>query len=135
MRAGFLSMFRRRAHLHDTRPAPHASANIAVIDAATFEELTAGQPTVVDLWAPWCGPCHSFRPIFETVASEWQDRVRFGSCNVDDSPDTAMLLQVQSIPTVVAFGADGSEIGRLVGVPSRRRFEELVAGAAASSRV
>lgn len=126
-------MFRRSPKPEDAQPALHAAGDIAVIDDASFEELTAGRPTVVDLWAPWCGPCRSFRPIFETVAGEWRDRVRFGSCNVDDSPNTAMLLGVQSIPTVIAFAPDGSEIGRLVGVPSRRRFETFVAEAAATA--
>lgn len=131
--AGSDGMFRRRPHVHEPQPAPHSNADIEVIDDGNFEERTAGQPTVVDLWAPWCGPCHSFRPLFESVASEWQDQVRFGSCNVDDNAAISMLLQVQSIPTVVAFGPDGSEIDRLVGVPSRRRFEAFVADAAASA--
>lgn len=74
-----------------------------------------------------CGPCRSFRPIFDAVAATRGDEVRFGSCNVDESPEMAMLLQVQSIPTVVGFGADGSEVDRLVGVPSRSRFEAFVA--------
>jgi thioredoxin 1 len=126
-------MLRRRRHAHEAATESHAAAEIAVIDDATFEELTAGRPTVLDLWAPWCGPCRSFRPIFETVAGDWQHRVRFGSCNVDDNPTTPALLQVQSIPTVIAFGPDGSEIGRLVGVPSRGRFEAFVADAAATT--
>lgn len=122
-------MFRRR---HRSVPSPidvgaDRRAAIEVIDDDNFEARTAGRPTVVDLWAPWCGPCRSFRPIFEAAAASAGDRVRFASCNVDESPETAVLLQVQSIPTVVGFGADGSEVGRLVGVPSRSRFEAFVA--------
>ncbi|MGH9176970.1 MAG: thioredoxin family protein [Acidimicrobiales bacterium] len=117
-------MFRRPDT--STKPQDRRPAEIEVVDDSNFERLTSGRPTVVDLWAPWCGPCHSFRPIFEAVAATWGRTVRFGSCNVDDSPNTAMLLQVRSIPTVVAFGADGSEVDRLVGVPSRVAFEAFV---------
>lgn len=125
-------MFRRRS-----RPATAVSskstvaASIDVVDDRNFEAMTAGRPTVVDLWAPWCGPCRTFRPIFEAVAAQRGDDVRFGSCNVEENPNVAMLLQVQSIPTVVAFGIDGSEVGRLVGLPSRSRFEAFVADVAA----
>ncbi len=125
-------MFRRSSRASAVGHAdPHVAASIETVDDHNFEALTAGRPTVVDLWAPWCGPCHSFRPIFDAVAAQWDHTVRFGSCNVDDSPNTAMLLQVQSIPTVVAFGVDGSEVARLVGVPSRSRFENFVADLAA----
>lgn len=125
-------MFRRKPPATDNRHAePGAAAPIVVVDDDNFEALTAGRLTVLDLWAPWCGPCRSFRPIFDAVATQWGATVRFGSCNVDDNPNTATLLQVQSIPTVVAFGPDGSEVGRLVGVPSRSRFEGFVAGVAA----
>lgn len=120
-------MFRRRPAAH---PPPERDADrratIEVVDDTNFEAVTAGRPTVVDLWAPWCPPCRSFRPIFEAVAATWDDTVRFGSCNLDESPDTGMRLQVRSIPTVVAFDGDGNEFGRLVGVPSKARFEALV---------
>lgn len=57
----------------------------------------------------------------------------FGSCNVDENAATAMLLPVQSIPTVVAFGPDGSEVGRLVGVATKARLDALVASVAAGA--
>lgn len=123
-------MFNRRAATRtEARSGP--SATIEVIDDSNFAALTAGRPTVIDLWAPWCAPCRSFRPIFDAVAAKWDDDVRFGTCNVDENPDTAALLQVQSIPTVIAFAADGSELDRLVGVPSSSRFDAFVAQAAA----
>lgn len=126
-------MFRRRSD--DPVAAPDASpaARLEVVVDANFEAMTSGRPTVVDLWAPWCGPCQMFRPIFEEVAANWEGIVRFGTCNVDENPNITLLLQVRAIPTMVAFGIDGSEVDRLVGVPSRARFDafvgELAAGA------
>ncbi len=120
-------MFRRKSHASHTEVADqHSHPSIEVVDDDNFEELSAGRPTIIDFWAPWCGPCRSFRPMFESAAAHWEDSVRFGSCNVDDNVKTAALLNVISIPTVIAFGPDGSEVGRLIGVPSRQRFEALI---------
>lgn len=69
--------------------------------------------------------------MFHAAAHRWGDTVRFGSCNVDDSPRTAMLLQVHSIPTVVGFSPSGDEVGRLVGVPSPARLDAFLAELAA----
>lgn len=126
-------MFRRHADAPAAASEASPAVTLEVVDDANFEALTSGRPTVVDLWAPWCGPCHMLRPIFEEVAATWEDSVRFGTCNVDENPNITLLLQVRSIPTVVAFGVDGSEVGRLVGVPSRARFDAFVSDLAASA--
>jgi len=119
-------MFRRRP----SEDGAHRHAVIEVVDDINFDVLAAGGAMVVDLWAPWCGPCLRFRPMFEVVAATWQHTVRFGACNVDDNPETAMRLGVRSIPTVVALGPDGRKVGRLVGVPSKARLETLVSDVA-----
>jgi len=102
-----------------------------VIEDATFLELTAGGYTVVDFWAAWCAPCRAFAPMFHAVAEAHRGPVRFGSCDVDANPATAQLLGIRSIPTLVVFGPDGSEVGRSTGAVSRGDLEATVAQLAA----
>ena len=57
---------------------------------------------VIDFWAPWCGPCQTFKPIFEQAAEKHEDAV-FASCNTEEQSELAAMFQIQSIPTLVVF--------------------------------
>jgi thioredoxin len=119
-------MFRRRAPAEDPPPEPVDSSAVLVITDATFMNLTEGGYTVVDFWAAWCAPCKSFAPIFASVAAAHTGPVRFGSCDVDANSATSQLLGIRSIPTLVVFGPDGSEVGRSTGAVSRGDLEATV---------
>lgn len=111
----------------------HVGGSVVDVTDGNFLASTVGQYTVVDFWAPWCQPCRAFSPIFHDVAAHAVDGVRFATCNVDDNPNTAALLQISTIPTVVVFGPDGSEVARSSGVVSCPRLEKLIAGATAKA--
>jgi thioredoxin 1 len=123
-------MFRRRNrnNRQQLAAAPAVGVSIATITDETFLSSTEDGFTVVDFWAPWCVPCRAFAPVFDEVARRHAEWVRFARCNIEESPVTATMLQITSIPTVIAFGPDGSELGRIVGVPRRSDLEEAVAG-------
>ena len=125
-------MFRRSTSRTDTADAP-PEVDIATVTEATFLEDTAGEVALIDFWAPWCAPCRAFAPVFHNVAAHRsRPGFRFGSCNVDDNRETAALLGIQTIPTVVAFDAAGNEMARIVGVPARRDLDALVEKAEAA---
>lgn len=83
--------------------------NVKAIAAADFDaEVTrAGKPVVVDFFATWCGPCKTLAPRLDKLAGEFGDRIKFVSVNLDQAQDLARQLNVQGVPTLFFFGADG----------------------------
>jgi thioredoxin 2 len=71
-------------------------------------------PVLVDLWAPWCGPCRMVAPALENIAADHAGKLRVLKVNVDESPIVAGRLGAQSIPTLVLFDG-GNEVARQIG--------------------
>jgi len=82
---------------------------------ATFDLEAAASPAVlVDLWAPWCGPCRIVGPILEELAREYAGRLKVVKVNVDENPALAQRFQAYSIPTLVVL-KNGRVVDRIVG--------------------
>jgi len=82
---------------------------------SNFQAQTENGLSLIDFWAPWCGPCRTQGPIVEEVAQEMADKATIGKCNVDDNPDISTKFGVRSIPTIIII-KDGEEVERMVGV-------------------
>ena len=91
---------------------------IAAADDASFAAVAeqAPLPVLVDLWAPWCGPCRMVSPVLASLAAEKAGQVKLVKVNVDESPRLAQRYGVQSIPTLLLL-SNGQETARQVGAP------------------
>lgn len=96
---------------------------------ATFEQAvivrSATVPVVVDLWAPWCGPCQTLGPILERVVEATGGAVELVKVNVDENPQVAATFQVQSIPAVFAL-RDGKVVDGFIGAVPESQVAEFV---------
>src|ERR1700732_2691955 len=85
-----------------------ASFMAEVVDAS-FD-----QPVIVDFWAPWCGPCKQLGPALEKAVTDAKGAVKLVKVNIDENPEIAQQLRIQSIPTVYAF-KDGQPVDGFMG--------------------
>ncbi len=83
-------------------------------------------PIVVDCWAPWCGPCRSFAPVFEQAAAQLEPKARFAKLNTEAVPSIAQRWRIQSIPTLMVF-KDGKEVARMSGAMPLPQFKQWLA--------
>jgi thioredoxin 2 len=104
---------------------------VTVTDATFAAEVEHSPvPVLLDMWAPWCGPCRMIAPVLEELAKEMAGRVRVAKLNVDENPATAARFNVMSIPTLLVLKG-GREMERIVGVQPKaeilRRLERVAA--------
>ncbi len=101
-------------------------ADVIEITSDTFQGLVleSEKPVIVDVGAPWCGPCRMRAPIIDEIARDREDLV-VGKVNVDDSPSIAQQYGIQGIPFIGLF-RDGQLVGNAVGAMPRAGIEQAL---------
>lgn len=100
---------------------------LEVTDTNIAEVLSEKEVTVLDFWAPWCGPCRMLTPIIDEMANDNQssEKVNIGKVNVDENVDTAVKYGIRGIPTIL-FIKDGNVVDRMTGLKTKIEIQEKI---------
>lgn len=100
-----------------------AGENVKHLTDAEFDEyvLKGDVPSLVDFWAPWCGPCKAIGPVIEELADEYVGKVQITKMNVDDNPTIPGKYSIRAIPTLMLF-KDGEIVDQVTGAVGKTQL-------------
>jgi thioredoxin 1 len=103
-------------------------SNLINLNKESFDKVVSSsseKTTLIDFWAPWCGPCKALTPVLEELSTELSSEVDIYKVNVDENTDLAQENGVQSIPTILVYKG-GSLSQTLVGLKTKEELTEIV---------
>ncbi|MDT0745391.1 thioredoxin [Mammaliicoccus sciuri] len=92
---------------------------------ANFDEQIKEGVSLVDFWAPWCGPCKMIAPVLEDLAKDVEGKANIVKLDVDENQATAAKYEVMSIPTLIVF-KDGEAVDKVVGFQPKEQLEQVL---------
>jgi thioredoxin 1 len=101
--------------------------NVKHLSDAEFDEhvLKADLPSLVDFWAPWCGPCKAIGPVIEELAGTYEGKVQITKMNVDDNPTTPGKYGIRAIPTLILF-KNGEIVDQVTGAVGKAQLTAML---------
>ena len=100
-------------------------AYITELSDTSFKNFVKEGLTLIDIWAPWCGPCKQISPIVDEISIDFLGKVTVGKLNADSNSDITTELGIRSIPTIILY-KDGEIVERSVGMTSKQKLSDLI---------
>lgn len=102
-------------------------AYITELNGENYDDFVKEGIVLVDIWAPWCGPCKMISPIVDQISSDYVDQIKVGKCDADANRDKVMELGVRNIPTIF-FYKDGQIVESTHGSVTKKKLTEIIDG-------
>ena len=90
-----------------------------------FNSITDNGVSLVDFWAPWCGPCKMLNPVIERLVDEFEGKANICKVNTDEENDLALKFGIRSVPTII-FIKNGEVVAQMVGVASEQVLKDKI---------
>lgn len=101
------------------------ATNAVELTPSTYESFIKNEYVLVDVWAPWCGPCRQISPIVDQISLEFMEQLQVGKLNADENRDILVELGVRNIPTLILF-KNGEIVERSTGMTTKEKLAELI---------